>query len=152
MDNTTKSTVASPRTEPVNAPVVPPQTDETPATGSSWLELADRGDLGTIVVDGTGRTVYAFGRDTPAAPTCYDACEDTWLPVLATGDPAGGIGIDVAAAKTVYRRDGSSQVTYKGQPLYHYAGDTAPNAANGQGLDQFGGDWHALNKDGQALT
>lgn len=152
VDNTTKPTVASPRTEPISSPRVPPVTDEIPPAGPSWLELDDRGDLGTVVVDGTGRTVYAFGNDRPNDPTCYGTCAATWLPVLATGDPAGGIGIDVAAARTVDRRDGGTQVTYRGKPLYHYAGDTAPRAATGQGLTQYGGDWYVLGKDGEPLN
>lgn len=33
------------------------------------------------------------------------------------------------------------QATYKGHPLYTYAGDTAPGQVKGNGL---GGVWHAL--------
>jgi predicted lipoprotein with Yx(FWY)xxD motif len=66
--------------------------------------------------------------------------------------PAGGIGIDVSAARITPRRDGGNQVTYKGHPLYHYAGDKDDRDAGGQGLDLFGGEWHVLTKDGQPLA
>jgi predicted lipoprotein with Yx(FWY)xxD motif len=148
----TASTVATPRTEATATPTPIPSTDRIPPIGDVSLEIDDRGDLGQIIVDGAGRAVYAFTTDPPNDPTCYDVCADTWLPVLAKGSPAGGVGIDTAAADTTPRRDGSNQVTYKGHPLYHYAGDKTDRDARGQGLDLFGGEWHVLAKDGQPLA
>jgi predicted lipoprotein with Yx(FWY)xxD motif len=151
----TSSTETSviPRTEALTPePVPPPSTDEIPPVGDVSLGIDERGDLGAIVVDGTGRTLYAFSRDSANQPTCYDACAQTWLPLLADGKPGSGIGIDVAAATTVARRDGGQQVTYKGIPLYQYAGDEVDRDANGQGLDMFGGEWHVLTKEGRPLA
>jgi predicted lipoprotein with Yx(FWY)xxD motif len=148
----TPSTVAAPRTEATGTPTPIPSTDRIPPIGDVSLEIDDRGDVGQIIVDGSGRTVYVFTADGPNDPTCYDVCADTWLPILAKGDPAGGIGIDVAAASTTSRRDGTNQVTYKGQPLYRYAGDKDDRDAGGQGLDLFGGEWHVLTKDGKPLA
>ena len=143
----------TPRTDASTAaPNPPPSTNAKPPIGDVSLGIDDRGDLGRIVVDGTGRTLYAFSKDTPNQPTCYDACADTWIPLLAEGDLASGIGIEVAAATTVARHDGGNQVTYKGIPLYQYAGDKADRDANGQGLVMFGGEWHVLTKDGQPLA
>lgn len=65
--------------------------------------------------------MYAYSKDPANETTCYDTCADTWLPLLAK------------------RRDGGNQVTYKGIPLYQYAGDKVDRDANGQGLDMFGG-------------
>lgn len=148
----TPSTVAAPRTDATATPTPIPSTDRIPPIGDVSLEIDDRGDLGQIIVDGSGRTVYAFTTDPLNNPTCYDACADTWLPMLAKGNPAGGIGINAAAAATTPRRDGTNQVTYKGHPLYHYAGDQDDRDAGGQGLDLFGGEWHVLTKDGQPLA
>ena len=149
----TQSPVTAPRTEALTAaPNPPPSTNVIPPIGDVSLAIDDRGDLGETLVDGTGRTVYAFSLDAANEPTCYDACAGTWLPLLAKGDPAGGTGIDVAAARTVPRRDGGNQVTYKGIPLYQYAGDKTDRDANGQGLDMFGGEWHVLTKDGVPLA
>ena len=149
---TTKSSVTAPRTDALTSPNPIPSTSKIPPIGDVSLELDDRGDLGEILVDGAGRTVYAFTMDPMNDPTCYDVCADTWLPLLAKGDPAGGIGIDVSAARITPRRDGGNQVTYKGHPLYHYAGDKVDRGAGGQGLDLFGGEWHVLTKDGQPLA
>lgn len=147
-----KAPATSPRTEATASPNPVPSTDQIPPVGDVSLELDDRGDLGTIIVDGSGRTVYAFTTDPLNDPTCYDTCADTWLPVLAKGDPAGGVGIDASAAGVAPRRDGAKQATYKGHPLYHYAGDKDDRDAGGQGLDLFGGEWHVLTKDGQPLA
>lgn len=149
----TKSPVTSPRTDASTAPPnPPPSTNQKPPTGEVSLTVDDRGDLGEIVVDAAGRTVYAFSNDPVNATTCFDSCAETWLPLLAKGHPASGVGIDVAAANTIARRDGGNQVTYKGSPLYLYAGDKVDREANGQGLDMFGGEWHVLTKDGRPLA
>ena len=134
MAATTKSEVTSPRTDALTTPNPIPSTNEIPSIGDVSLEMDDRGDLGEILVDGSGRAVYAFTTDPLNDPTCYDVCADTWLPMLAKGNPAGGVGIDAAAAATTPRRDGANQVTYKGHPLYHYAGDKSDKDAEGAGL------------------
>ncbi len=152
----TSGTRASPtalRTEALTpAPNPPPSNERIPPIGDVSLAIDDRGDLGEIIVDSTGRTLYVFSTDAANGPTCYGECADTWIPLLADGDPAGGPGIDVAAAKTVPRRDGRAQVTYRGQPLYRYAGDVTDRDANGQGLDMFNGEWHVLTKWGEPLA
>lgn len=93
--------------------------------GPVSFALKEKGDLGTILVDVTGYTVYAFDREPDDQP---------------------------ASARTVARRDGAQQATYKGHPLYLYAGDRNDKDANGQGLNLFGGEWHVLTKDGQPLA
>jgi predicted lipoprotein with Yx(FWY)xxD motif len=151
--STTQTSVTAPRTEPVTAPPnPPPSSTEKPPTGDVSLAIDDRDDLGEVVVDSTRRTVYAFSEDAANEPACDGECSDTWPPLLAKGDPAGTIGVEVAAVKTVPRRDGGNQVTYKGIPLYYYAGDNTDKDANGQGLNMFGGEWHVLTKDGQPLA
>lgn len=148
-----ETSVSNPRTEASTPPPnPPPSTTDKPPTGDVSLGIDVRGDLNEIVVDGTGQTLYVFSSDHPNDPTCYDACAETWLPLLADGHPGSGIGIDVGAAATVPRRDGQTQVTYKGIPLYKYAGDKTDKDANGQGLDMFGGEWHVLTKDGKPLA
>lgn len=134
------------------APTPPPVNDRIPPVGSRWLEIDDVDGLGTIVVDGVGRTVYASSADTQEQSTCYGPCADTWLPLLAAGAPAGGIGIQVAEVRTLSRRDGSQQVTYQGHPLYWYAGDTFPGEINGHGVELFGAEWFVLDSDGDRAT
>lgn len=144
---------AAPRTGAATAPPNPlPSVVGKQPIGDATLATNTRGDLGEILVDGTKRTLYAFSKDTPKNPTCYGACAETWLPLLSKSDhPAGGIGIDDASTGTVMRSDGGKQATYKGIPLYQYAGDEIDSDAKGQGFDLFGGQWYVLTKDGVPL-
>ncbi len=143
-----QTTVPPPESFVREAPAPPPSNDRIPPVGARWLETKEVDGLGTIVVDGVGRAVYASSADAPGRPGCYDACADTWLPLLTSGDPAGGIGIQVARVTTALRRDGSEQVTYQGHPLYWYAGDSLPGQINGHGSDLFGAEWFVLRPEG----
>jgi hypothetical protein len=44
----------------------------------------------------------------------------------------------VPSLGVIKRPNGVEQVTYKGQPLYTFAQDTAPGMANGQGIKDVG--------------
>jgi predicted lipoprotein with Yx(FWY)xxD motif len=103
--------------------------------------------LGSVLVDGTGFTLYAFGSDTTGTPTCVDAtCTAAWPPVTGTGIAvATGAGASTGLFKLVARPDGTQQLSVGGRPVYRYSGDTKPGDTNGQGV---GGQWHALNPDG----
>ena len=48
-------------------------------------------------------------------------------------------------------RDGGTQVTYSGHPLYYSVGDAEPRDDAGQGLDQFGAKWYVLGPDGAKI-
>jgi predicted lipoprotein with Yx(FWY)xxD motif len=54
---------------------------------------------------------------------CQTFCAQYWPPVLTSGKPVAGAGVDEDAIGTVRRPDGTTQVTYKGQPLYLFADD-----------------------------
>ncbi|GAA4599629.1 hypothetical protein GCM10023194_80220 [Planotetraspora phitsanulokensis] len=103
--------------------------------------------LGLIVVDGTGRTVYAYDKDKtqPATSDCNAQCAAQWPPVPATTDVAG---IDSALVGSLTRQDGSQQLTINDHPVYLYAGDKAPGDVKGQ-LAQ--GAWHAITPKGKEI-
>jgi predicted lipoprotein with Yx(FWY)xxD motif len=102
-------------------------------------------ELGTVVVDGLGFTLYRFDGDSarPPAATCGGPCAETWEPVLAT-DPITIDGIPEKAVGTVQRPDGQVQLTIGGWPAYRHAGD-APGDTDGHGAD---GKWFAVAPDG----
>jgi predicted lipoprotein with Yx(FWY)xxD motif len=54
---------------------------------------------------------------------CRALCAQYWPPVLTSGRPEAGSGVDQHALGTMMRPDGSTQVTYKGRPLYLDADD-----------------------------
>lgn len=103
-------------------------------------------DLGTILVDDAGRTLYLFTPDAQGESTCYDACADNW-PAL-SGEVAAGDGVDASLLGTTERTDGTTQVTYNGWPLYHFGGDAAAGDVNGQGLNDV---WWVVDPAGNAI-
>jgi predicted lipoprotein with Yx(FWY)xxD motif len=107
-------------------------------------------DLGEIVVEAGGRTVYVFDKDTAGsgASACAGDCLAKWPPVEAgSADPAvDGVTADVG---TITRDDGTMQVTLQGMPLYTYAGDSDAGDVTGQGV---GGNWWVVAPDGAKVT
>jgi predicted lipoprotein with Yx(FWY)xxD motif len=116
------------------------------------LRVGKVGALGSVVIDRGLHTVYVFDKDSGSTSSCYDACAAKWPPMITQAGPIARDGIDVAKLGTIEREDGSMQVTYAGQPLYDYLGDTAAAEANGNGIEAFGGKWSVIRPNGEALT
>ena len=94
-------------------------------------------DLGDVLADGTsGLSLYTFDPDTTSDSTCYDGCAVHWPPVIVAADAAASV---TAPYGTTVRHDGALQLTFDGDPLYTFAGDSAEGDTNGDGL---GGVWH----------
>jgi len=108
--------------------------------------------LGRILVDGHGRSLYLFDRDSRGKSSCYGGCAGEWPPLLASGKAHAKPGIKSASLGRTKRRDGRWQVTYKGHPLYTFAGDTARGQINGEGLDDFGGWWYLISPAGVKIV
>ena len=105
-------------------------------------------DLGTILVDGKGMTLYLYTKDTQNSgeSTCEGQCLATWPPLL--GEPSASSGVDASMLGTITRSDGSTQVSYNGWPLYYWANDTAAGQTTGQGV---GGVWWVVTPGGEAI-
>lgn len=112
---------------------------------AATVGTADVGQLGTVLVDGTGRTLYIFNNDTGTSSTCSGDCAATWPALVTSGAASAGMGVKSAMLGTTTRDDGTTQVTYAGHPVYLYSGDTAAGDANGQGV---GGVWFAVTAAG----
>jgi predicted lipoprotein with Yx(FWY)xxD motif len=121
---------------------------ETSDGGDGIVSAAKVGDLGTILVDSQGLTIYDFHKDKGSKSACYDACAAAWPPLLTEGNPQAQGAADRSMLGTTKRKDGTVQVTYNGWPLYTYAGDQGPGEANGNDIDQFGAEWYALQPNG----
>jgi predicted lipoprotein with Yx(FWY)xxD motif len=117
--------------------------------GDGIVSAAPVGDLGTILVDSQGLTLYDFHKDKGGESSCYGACAAAWPPLLTDGNAQAQGKADRSMLGTTKRKDGSVQVTYNGWPLYTYAADQAPGEANGNDIDQFGAEWYALQPNGQ---
>jgi predicted lipoprotein with Yx(FWY)xxD motif len=122
-----------------------PEPSEAPAEAT--VAAADS-DLGKIVVDGEGRTLYVLLADESSESTCYDECEDNWPALTVDGDPVAGEGVDGSLLGTSARTDGSMQVTLDGHPLYHFGGDQAAGDVNGQGVGDV---WFVVSPSGKTI-
>jgi len=115
-----------------------------PASGSNSVivKVAKTG-AGTVLTNAAGFTLYTFQADKGTTSTCYGACAQFWPPVIGTAHMAAGQNINGHFGTTT-RKDGKTQVTYDGHPLYTYAGDTQPGQTAGNGINQDGGIWNVI--------
>lgn len=120
--------------------------DAGAARGAVTVTSADS-ELGVILVDGEGMTLYVFDNDTDQTSTCTGDCAANWPPL--TGEATAGGGADDSLLGSSQRDDGTPQVTYAGRPLYHFAGDQGPGDTNGQAV---GDRWWVIGPDGEAVT
>jgi predicted lipoprotein with Yx(FWY)xxD motif len=123
------------------------------STGVTTTTVQTRNtNLGQVLVDGKGRTLYLFAKDPNGQATCTGDCVQYWPPVLAKGALQAGSGASATDLGTVAAPDGGRQVSYAGHPLYYFIGDRHAGDSDGQALDQFGARWYALTPAGTADT
>jgi predicted lipoprotein with Yx(FWY)xxD motif len=120
---------------------------------STTLDSANAGSLGTVLVDGNGRTVYVLTAPGKKNLPCSAACTAIWpdlpLPKGQSVDTVG-MGLDYSLLGTM-KVGSETYPTYNGYVYYEYSGDTAPGQANGEGIKSFGGTWYALTADGEPV-
>ena len=119
------------------------------AEGAAMVSLANASDLGMVLVDSKGFTLYDFHKDKGTTSSCYGACAEFWPPLLTEGEAEVGNGASASMLGTTKRNDGTVQVTYNGHPLYLFAEDKKPGEANGNDVSAFGGQWYALKANGE---
>lgn len=109
--------------------------------------------LGTVLVNGQGRTLYTFAPDKAKQVTCVGSCAAVWPPLQASGTKVSGSG-EVKASLVSSDPDpqGGRVVTYAGWPLYLYAADPSAGTANGQALNANGGLWYVISPAGKVIT
>jgi predicted lipoprotein with Yx(FWY)xxD motif len=96
----------------------------TAASGHpATIGTANEGNLGTILADSKGRTLYLFQKDSGTKSSCFGACASAWPPLRANGKSTVGSGAIASKAGTTTRSDGKQPVTYNGHPLDLFAGD-----------------------------
>lgn len=127
----------------------PPTAAPNAEKGTTFVSLGNAGDLGLVLVDSKGYTLYDFHKDKGTESSCYGACAEGWPPLLSDGEPEPSNGAMASMLGTTERTDGTTQVTYAGHPLYTFAGDKKPGEANGNDISAFGAEWYALKGNGE---
>ena len=149
----------------------------TPATGRAQLQLetAPVGETGpdqtvlaatmnndfSVFPDATfpvytlgGHRSHTWGdttsRERDHESACEEKCAVYWPPVLTSGWPEAGPGVDQHALGTIERPDGTRQVTYHGRPLYlfnkdaYIPGITGTQSINGANADTLWGVFNTI--------
>jgi predicted lipoprotein with Yx(FWY)xxD motif len=119
-------------------------------SGAASITLANS-NLGKILVNRKGQTLYLFQADKGSASTCSRACASAWPSVITNGAPVAGPGVSSAKLGTTKRTDGTTEVTYNGHPLYTFVGDSAPGQATGEGNQGFGAEWDVVSASGDKI-
>lgn len=119
----------------------------TPAASGDLVSTGST-DLGSVLVDEAGLSLYGFLPDELGAPTCGGACADAWPPLTA---PSAELpdGLDSGIFTVVDGIDGGFQLAAGGWPLYRFAGDATAGDITGQGS---GGSWFLVGPDGSLIS
>jgi predicted lipoprotein with Yx(FWY)xxD motif len=119
------------------------------ATKPAVVKVTNTADLGKVIVNAEGMTMYDFHQDKGTTSACYGACAEAWPPLLTKGMPTASGGAEASLLGVTKRKDGTEQVTYNGHPLYGFVEDKKPGEANGNDVDAFGAEWYALMPNGE---
>jgi predicted lipoprotein with Yx(FWY)xxD motif len=128
-----------------------PSASQTSGGGAAKVvKTASISSLGaSVLVDSQGLTLYHLSAEQHGKWICTSAaCTQLWHPLVASSaTPSGSVG----SIGTIKRPDGTTQVTYKGMPLYTFAKDTKAGEAGGQGFKDVGV-WTAVTAKGAAIS
>ena len=118
------------------------------ATGTFTVSSAANSKLGEqVAVNAQGRTLYALSPETSKHLLCKSKeCLAFWPPLTVPSTKTrlkAGPGVK-GHLGILHRTGGILQVTLRGVPLYRFSLDQAKGEANGEGVESFGGTWHAV--------
>ena len=136
--------------QPENAQQSQQPNPTTPAQPDAAVVQVANSDLGAILSDASGRTLYAFTKDGKGTgrSACAGECIATWPAMTASGTPLAGGGVDAALLTTIQRNDGTTQVSYNGWPVYFFGGDVQAGQTQGQGMN---GVWFVVSPQGKLV-
>ena len=120
-----------------------PSGGTTPPASGADIQLTSKATLGNYLVAG-GKTLYYFGLDLPGTAaqgpvsncTAAGGCLSLW-PIFDVGNPTLATGLQASDFAQFTRPDGAKQTTFRGWPLYFYAGDAAAGDTTGDNFEAW---------------
>lgn len=109
---------------------------------------AVRTELGRILVDAKGHTLYLYVKDRGTKSACSPRCARVWPPATVSGTPTAGPGVEAAKLTTTRGADRRPRLVYNGHPLYTLTADVRPGQINGEG---FLGTWYVVSAAGNRI-
>lgn len=114
-----------------------------PEIKNKGIQITSNTQFGNVLTDANGKTLYFFSNDTKGTSTCNGNCLATW-PIYYSSETSTDVKIDKSLLGEITREDGSKQSTYKGWPLYYYAGDGQSGQAKGDAVNKI---WYVAKPD-----
>lgn len=111
------------------------------------VSVREHEELGPILTDGDGMTLYLFTNDEGSESSCTGGCAETWPPLTVGEELVESVLTDVELDTTEHP-DAGTMVTAAGHPLYYFAPDEQPGDAEGQGRNDV---WFVLDSEGNAV-
>ena len=126
----------------------------TAAGGGPTLAVKSIGGVGDVLVDSSGKALYASDVEADGKVRCTGACTSFWEPLTIDAAKPVAAG-DIGTIGVISRPDGAKQVTVDGKLLYTFSED-APGKLEGNGFaDDFGGrhfTWNAVLAGGDRAS
>jgi predicted lipoprotein with Yx(FWY)xxD motif len=116
------------------------QTSTSSAANAVTVKIS-KTNLGDVLADSQGRTLYALSTESATKITCVDNCAAKWPPLVVPAGQTPKAEAGVGALTVANRPDGSRQVVSDNKPLYTFAGDAKAGDTLGEGV---GGVWHVV--------
>jgi predicted lipoprotein with Yx(FWY)xxD motif len=107
------------------------------------VKIAQKEGIGKYLTDTEGKTLYWFKKDSKEKSACVGPCLEKW-PIYFREKVAPPKEISQKNFGTITRADGKKQTTFKGFPLYYWAGDVNAGDTKGQGVNDV---WSVVNPD-----
>ncbi len=105
------------------------------------LKVAKKDGVGAYLVDTKGLALYWFKKDTAGRSSCAGPCVEKW-PLYHRDAVKAPEGVKAEDFGTITRDDGKKQTTFRGFPLYYWAGDKAAGDTLGQGVNSV---WYVVD-------
>jgi predicted lipoprotein with Yx(FWY)xxD motif len=123
-------------------------TQSASSNASASIDIATNSTLGKILVDGSGKTLYMFTKDGSDTVNCDAACQANWPPLVSSGTPKLGPGVDASLIGSAALPNGQKVITYDHMPLYYFIKDTQPGQVSGEDV---GSVWFVVSPDGKPV-
>jgi predicted lipoprotein with Yx(FWY)xxD motif len=114
------------------------------ATPANTVRLVNDAKLGSVLTNQAGKTLYYFSLDHfGTTSSCSGQCTANW-PTFYSESLTLDAGLTASDFATITRADGTKQTTYKGWPLYTFAGDAAAGETKGEAVNNV---WFVAKPD-----
>ncbi len=120
------------------------------AASTTTIRSANNPTLGRILESSSSHTLYVFVQGTSSTGSAHT--QSGWPALTASGKVVAASGSHINAKKLSTKKlSGKNQVTYYGQPLYLYTGDTKPGQTKGEAKATSSGTWVAISTSGRPV-